>query len=216
MQKKVILKLDDFFGVLKNVKKLDKIVKKENIKVNWGIVGRFFVNISDKDLLWCKNAYESGLYNFWNHGFTHELGEFKNLTLSEQLKHICDTQDVVNNRLGIILKTFGAPCNAYNDLTSKALESVSDIRYWYYGDKNFSGINFEYDIMMEIPLFKPNYSKFKSNFNNHKKEIFVLQAHPNAWNFWDFYNFKKIVRFLKKQNCIFVFPEDIYEINNEC
>ena len=206
---KIILKLDDFTYVTKRVIKLDKLIKKENIKVTWGIIGNDFNKISHKDLKWCKKSLETGLYYYWNHGLTHDFNEFKNLSFEEQINHITTTQDIVKEKLEFGMESFGAPCNAFNQYTIKVLESIGEIKYWYYGNESFSRVTLKRDIELEQPLFRPNYNYFRQEYEKFKGNILILQAHPNQWKFWDFYNFKKIVRFLKENECSFIFPNEI-------
>ena len=209
--KYIILKADDFSKVTKSVKNLDKLIKKYNLKISWGIIGCSFEKISNDDILWCKERIATENYHFFNHGYTHEQNEFEPLSFNEQIEHIEKTQFVVKEKLGITLDTFGAPCNSYNQELKHVLEKFNDIKYWYFGDNPSVKKVYPRIVNIEYPFFKPNYKLFKKAFEQSADKILVLQIHPNSWNFFGFYNFKKIIKYLIEQNCIFTFPSDLKE-----
>lgn len=207
---KVILKLDDFYGIFPNkiLRNLHKFLLKENVKVNWGIIGNKLENFSKKQIKETKEALSTGLYSFFNHGYFHNMNEFSLLNEEEQYQHLIKTQDIIKDKLGFDCVTFAAPCNALNDESLSALNRTSAIKYWLYGKDEFRGINIKRTLNIEVPLFRPNYKNFKEAFKNYHNEPLCLQCHPNQWKLLDFWRFKQIIRFLKKNDCEFIKIED--------
>ena len=206
---KVVFKLDDFRGVTKNILKLDRIVRVENVKITWGIMGLYFSQLDDANIEWAKRSLGTGLYSYWNHGYTHAKDEFKRLNLAEQIDHLKRTQEIIKNKLGITSLTFGAPCNAINKETVSAVESIEEIKYWFYGDEDYSKILLKAKYSIEFSLGRPNYEQFKASLKYFEGGMLVLQAHPNMWKENDFLEFMKIISFLKENTCTFCFPEDL-------
>ena len=208
VKSRIIFKLDDYCGPSKHVRKLDRFIRMFKIKVTWGIIGISVEKWSNKDIEWTKSAFRSGLYHFWNHGWTHDLGEFKELSATEALDHILRTQSLVKKRLGITMHVFGAPCNAISMSTTRALERCNEIDNWYYGDQSFSRTVFKREVELEYPLGSPRLIPFVKNFRIKRRsdKTFVLQGHPNAWKFIDFLNFYCICFYLKICKSTFVFP----------
>lgn len=206
----IILKFDDFDAIASTLKQkvLNNFIQKEKIKVSWGIIGKKIKSLSLKEIDEIKKAKLSGLYSFFNHGYTHEMNEFKNLSLDEQIEHINKTQLIVKELLDIDLNAFGAPCNAINDFTIAALEANKDIKIWFFGNDQYSSINIPRELNLEIPIFHPNYVEFKKQFASFNGDFLCLQCHPNSWNWMDLYRFIKIIKYLKLLRCNFIFPEE--------
>ena len=218
---KIIFKFDDLVNCDETVLKLDNIVQKRNLKVCWGIIGKSLENPDPNYITFLK---ENNLknYHFFNHGYLHLVGpefEFFKKTKNEQEIFIKRTQDVVFEKTGIKLNSFGAPCNHVDENTKFALETVPDIRYWFYGFDDFSGCNIKRLIDMENGVGNPDFIFFYNNLNKVKNDnnILTLQGHPYMWNETQNVNFCLIVKFLKRIGCKFIFPEDIETIgeNND-
>ena len=67
----VIIKADDLKDYGVTVKKLDKIIRKENIKISWGIIGNSLDNPSEDYVQFLKNNADGRYYHFFNHGYLH-------------------------------------------------------------------------------------------------------------------------------------------------
>lgn len=218
---KIIFKFDDLVDCGETVLELDKFIKREKLKVCWGIIGKSLENPDPNYIIFLK---ENNLknYHFFNHGYLHLGGpkyEFFQNSKNEQEAYIRKTQNIVLERTGIKLNSFGAPCNHIDNNTKLALENFSDIKYWYYGLDEFKGTNIERLIDMENGVGNPDFIFFYNNLNKVKNgnNILTLQGHPYMWNETQKVNFYLIVKFLKRIGCEFIFPEDIETIgeNND-
>lgn len=216
----VILKADDLKDYGITVKKLDKIIRKENIKISWGIIGNSLDNPSEDYVQFLKNNADGRYYHFFNHGYLHlwsKNTEFGTKPYEYQLLHLRKTNDLVKDKTGIILDTFGAPNNAIDKNTTLALEQISQIKYWYYGDKSSNKKTFERIFDLEYGVGSPNYKLFKKSFENNKNksDLYVFQIHPYMWNSEGFLNFLVVVNYLKSKGAIFVAPSEVNFENRE-
>lgn len=207
--KNIIFKFDDLRSVNTSILKLDKIIQREKIKITWGVIGKTFAEQNKEDHEWARKALQSGLYYFWNHGYTHIPGEFSKLSYKEQVSHLQKTQSVLKEIFNIESNVFGAPHNAINDDTLKAVEQITELKYWFFGNENYSKTNMKEVIALEYPLFRPNYKEFKKNYQNATESLLVLQGHPSYWHWSELYQFKRIIHFLKSENCNFIFPNEL-------
>lgn len=220
---KVILKLDDLRSYETPVKKMDKLVKEENISVSWGIIGRSLEKPSEEYLKFLKDKKNDKNYHFFNYGYLHlwqGTYEFNGPNIDEQYNYLKKTQDIVKEKTGIILDCFGAPCNQISDNTTIALKQISEIKYWYFGQKNFCGtvysmpsnINCVISLcpyVFETKAGSVDFYHFKRCWKNNiiiKKEPIILQAHPYFWTDIQWLHFKCCIAYLKLQGAEFVLP----------
>lgn len=91
----------------------------------------------------------------------------------------------------------------------KALEQISDIKYWLYGEESYNRTSFKRYVNIEHPCPNADFKKFKNAYDNCSENLLVLQGHPNAWKPKHFIEFIKIIVFLKFKNCEFIFTKDV-------
>lgn len=211
--KKIIIKCDDLCGMTKKVIKLDKMIKKYKIKLSWGVIGYSLEQPSNnylKFLLTPENTY-----HFFNHGYYHNVGpnnyEFDGPGEIKQYQLILKTNMLYNKYTKKILNTFGAPCNHIDDNTNLALSRIPDIKFWYYGKDNESNTNLIRSLNIETDIGCPNFKFFIEQVRNAKiiNNPLILQCHPNAFEKKHFLELKLIIRFLLKNNCKFITPDDL-------
>lgn len=214
----VIIKADDLRGVNPNITKLDKLIEDENIKISYGIIGSSFDdNKSNKTLAkYIKQKNNSEHYHFFNHGYTHicnrenYIDEFKK-SKEDQTESLKTTQNIVKNKTGVTLDTFGAPCNEINENTTTVLNESPEIKYWYYGNPEYKRINLKRIINIENGVGNPDFYFLKDNWKNlkSKNDIIVLQVHPNMWDKNQFLHFRVCIKYLKSLGAEFITPKDI-------
>lgn len=208
---KVIFKFDDFYGIGRNVLRIDRFIRTLRIKVTWGIIGRYAESWDERTIAWVKRAIKTGLYHFWNHGYTHDMREFESLTVEEAAEHIRMTQDVVKQKVGLAMTSFGAPCNAIGPTTAQAIEQVHDISMWFFGCPNSQVQCLRRLVEMEYPCGYPSFLKTIVSIGRIAKlhKYVVIQGHPNRWGVWQRLNFYLIVLYLKLRRCEFCFPNEV-------
>lgn len=216
----IILKADDFIFdkekiVSDNWIKFIDYITYQNIQASIGIIGNSLEKGNDNYYNFIKSTNNNKLIEFWNHGYDHSLKtinnnyvwEFKGTTLNEQILHLYKTQSLAKEKLGITLKCFGAPFNAINENTKLALDKFSEINTWFFGIDS-SKCNLKRNLEIEYGTGNPNFGSFCLYYPKYKDlQYLVFQLHPNAWNYDNFNEFKKIINYLKyKQQVTFVTP----------
>lgn len=166
-----------------------------------------------------KALIKSNYFEIWNHGYEHIVGgrylngdyfsEFKNTSYEFQKSALDKTQNLCKEYLNFTPIAFGAPGNAYDDITSKVISENSELKIWFYGMANSNKMVIQRDSEVEFPVGNPIYYNF---INNYKFEVdlLALQIHPNMWDKNKFEEFRKIIEFLKSQNVTFVTPSEYY------
>lgn len=221
---KIVIKADDLIKYDRNVKRFNNIIKKENIKANWGIVANSLENADEDYINFIKNS-DKDRFGFFNHGYTHSMKvtpqdkivcEFGGKTMQEQLRYLKDAQKLVKDKTGLALNAFGAPCNQINLETKKALEQIDDIKIWYFGMDAKDKIILKRYSEIEISVGKPSYqyfikktAKYLLDENSNKALVITYQIHPNNWNTKDRREFRKIVKFLKNSGASFILQDDM-------
>ena len=231
----IILKLDDMTprGAKKGQavswrwQKLVDLLEKENIKANLGIIGNAFEKDDQIFFDWLKAQEKKGYVEFWNHGQTHkELPREGNkrrceftAPLEEQIATLKKTQQLAKEKAGIELKAFGAPFNATNADTEKALEKFPEIKVWFFGSnktKTSTKLSLKRVVNLEHPTMNPSSSGLISDYDYRGKfeKYLVLQGHPNGWSDKRFAEFAKVIAFLKSKGCKFMTTSEYLKLKN--
>lgn len=219
----IILKLDDLGHSKGRVpepwKRLGAFLKERRIPASIGIVCNSLEGDNPEYFAWIKELQESGLVEFWNHGYTHrewdENGrhywEFDGRPYEEQKQHIERSEQLAREKLGFPLTAFGAPFNATDSNTSRALAASNDIKVNMYGDTTEQAGKIILDrigaVNIESPTFSPNLEALVKGYNAHPdQKFFVIQGHPAMWTGARWEQFSKIIDFLTEQKAIFIQP----------
>jgi predicted deacetylase len=225
-QQYVILKADDLIHdenniISKNWYKFFDYVVSQKIKTSVGMVVNSLNTDDERYPALLKYLHRTGVIEFWNHGYDHRLGakdesgniydEFRNSSLEFQIEQLKKSQSLVKEKLGIKFSTFGAPGNAIDSTTIKALNQFNEIKIWFYGLDGSDKLVLERTSDMEYPAGKPDYNSFIENYDS-TKEYLVFQIHPNMWDENQFEEFKKIVSYLKDKNLTFILPTEYYNL----
>lgn len=221
----VVIKADDLRakgnGVSARWQKLVDFTCQREIKIGIGIIADSLEADNPDYFDWIKKQNAAGQIEFWNHGYDHkkwseagkEYLEFSGTSFERQKEHLERANALAREKLGFAFETFGAPFNATDENTAKALAQSEDIKIWLYGNaKNPVGklvLTRNAATNIEAPIFKPNALKFAQGYNKFPdQEIFVIQGHPDQWDDAEFAQFVGIVDFLTRANAQFVTPAD--------
>ena len=222
----VILKLDDLWGqpgkkfIRPRWARIANFLAERKIKSSIGIVGNALEGDKPEFYKWCKENHESGLIEFWNHGYTHGKVEHNGKKVGVfaashkiQLEYFEKTQKLAKEKLGFAFNTFGSPFNSLNQDTAKVLATDPDMKVWLYGrdsyakKANFKGSVLGRKINLENPVHNPNYEKFVARYEKgNLGDMIVIQGHPNGWDDKRWAAFVKIIDFLQKKGCEFTTP----------
>ncbi len=219
----VIIKADDLRAKGQSVdaawQKLVDFARERKINIGIGIIADSLETDNPGYFSWIKKQRATGLVEFWNHGYDHkqwkEAGvnyqEFKGTSFKHQKQHLECANDLAREKLGFAFETFGAPFNATDENTAKALAQSPDIKIWLYGDGEAAAGKLVLArtpaANLEAPIFKPNLLKFAQGYNKFPdQELFVIQGHPAQWSAQGWQQFVGIVDFLTEAKAVFVTP----------
>ncbi|WP_367391253.1 DUF2334 domain-containing protein [Lewinella sp. LCG006] len=224
----VILKLDDLWfedglvhpGWIQVVDFLNSMKVKGTI----GIVGNSLEEGDSTYFNWIKQRHEEG-YEIWHHGFCHcrhqeeevEIREYRGENLAAQTESLLNTQQLAQEKLGITLRSFGAPYNSTDQHTASALAEIPDLKVWMYKETDCSTDKFLLpriaEVNIEYPVHQPDFEQFKQGYEQFKNEpVLVIQGHPRSWveDESRFEAFKRIILFLVEEKVTFVTPYGYY------
>ena len=220
----ILLKLDDVVaGRLSSTpvppkwqKTLDYL-KKNNIKGSFGIICESLEKDNPTYFQWIKDVQNGGLVEMWLHGYkmrgANDKGEFEQGTAEDQRAILAKSEALAKEKLGFPLTAFGPHWSGTTDATDDALEGVPEIKIWLYGPakpKFFTRLSIDRVMALENPTFVPDPEKFKAVYEKtgFKREVLVLQGHPNQWDDkrWD--GFVQIIEFLKSKGVVFMTPSE--------
>ncbi|MEE9460471.1 MAG: polysaccharide deacetylase family protein [Bacteroidales bacterium] len=212
----IVLKLDDLIyvdggPVSERWDNFASLVTEKEIPAAIGIIGNSLEKGNGDYFEWIRERNESGLFEFWNHGFDHsrilrdglEIYEFDNSSLQDQVSTLKKTQDLAREKLGIEFVTFGAPYNHIDQNTVTALEEFPEIGIWLYGRAGTKAsktiLSRTPTVGIEYPVHKPVFYHFWNSFYFRSVEpVIVIQGHPNSWSESRLREFEMIVDYLKE------------------
>lgn len=196
-------------------------VASRGLKASAGVVGNSLEGEKDEYFSQLKSLHRGGQIEFWNHGYTHQLDsesnihEFKNSGYEGQFDNLRKTQTLAKSKLGITFTTFGAPGNAIDDDTGRAIEAFPEIEIWFFGMPGRR--NGEIFVLergktnIEYPCHNPDFESFQKDFNNEEhRSYLVLQGHPLSWDDRRFNEFERILDYLVGLGVRFETPMGYY------
>lgn len=222
----IMLKLDDLTSKSPGWVRTVEFLKEKNVKSSIGIICNSLEKDNQAYFDWIKSVQAGGLVEFWNHGYDHKewtegetkLQEFKGPSYEQQKEHFSKSQQLAKDKLGITLRSFGAPFNATDANTVKVLSEDPDVKVFLYGNPRDAATLPKVMILdrtqmnIENPLFVPNARRIEQDYDilAKKRDDFVIQGHANQWDGKRFEEFKKLVEFLISKGATFVTPYEYY------
>ena len=228
-----ILKADDFYytesqehGVEPYYLKYINLIKEKGIVSGIGTIAKNWDldTLRSDHLALIDSMKKSGCYEFWNHGYFHLWGgedgfEFKHKPYDYQYKYMKKAQDVIKEKLGVTMHTFGAPGNGVDSYTTIVLYNIEEQKVWLYPQnmpaapgvlplKNETSIEWKIDGRRS-----PNVKKYKENYDTFKyKDLpyLVCQLHPHRYNDDALAQLDSTFDFLLSKNVKFILPYDYY------
>lgn len=183
-------------------------VLERNLKASLGVIGSRAVSADPSYFDLIKELHRSGRFEFFNHGWSHDIHEFKGTPLSFQKDQIRRTQDLILSKTGITLRGFGAPGNNIDRATLQAVEEDPEIEYWFFGDQDCRKSVLRRFADVEKPMGVPNHSEFLASFSP-EPDYLVYQVHPKNWTGRMMAEFLRSVDFLQERKASFVLPTEL-------
>lgn len=218
----IILKLDDI-SVKKNTCRffptLDYL-KERKIKAGLGVIADRLDETTQPTLAPYLNAMADDgtlLFEVWHHGLDHKRPEFKDTDYSYQKTHFDEAHNIVKDKTGIEMKTFGTPYNNSDTITNRVFFESGGYKVFLFPSitpKNKKGALFlKNRVNMEKATGEPDFDFFVENYNKNKskfKDYMIIQGHPNNWDTKKIETLGKIIDYLKTENVEFTTPYEYY------
>jgi peptidoglycan/xylan/chitin deacetylase (PgdA/CDA1 family) len=224
----IILKLDDLKFekglVHQGWEQVVSYLNEKGVTGTIGLIGESLENGDSTYFDWIKARHHEG-YEIWHHGFCHckrisdekELREYRGEPFGAQQISLLKTHQLAKEKLGITLRSFGAPYNSTDECTPPALAEIPDIKVWMFKETTLPSnkfiLNRIKEVNIEYPVHVPDLEKFKAGYDRYKAEtVLVIQGHPRSWveKPERFEAFQKIIEFLIQEEVIFTTPYDFY------
>lgn len=228
IDKVVIIKADDLRKPNAKWIRFMQIVKAKSIKASVGIIAHNFPHNESDAVKWVREHQNSGRIEFWNHGWDHKrwkdksgtnISEFLSSGYKHQKQNLDKSQKKLSAILGRTMSTFGAPFNAMDANTVKALETMPELIaiFHYPKKKPIRSVWPDSKTMLYMHLVgenegvgKPNFEKFKIKYENQRGNVrfTALQFHPSVFSEEGFQAFESIIDFLKQDGWTFMLPNE--------
>ncbi len=220
----IIIKADDLIHDPDQVispkwRRFISFVEKKNIKASLGLIGYSLLEGGPDYCSFLRRVQAKGLIELWNHGYDHNLithqrgeayAEFKNTPFEYQSRHLQRTQQLAHQKLGFSLHTFGAPGNAIDEVTRRAVAAAEDIKVWFFGPDPTPGkLILKTQGVVEEPIHHPNFQIFIQKYEA-GQDYLVLQVHPHRWAEAGFDEFSRIIDHLIEEGVTFIRPYEYY------
>lgn len=199
---------------------LDYMTLKQ-IKSSIGLIGNSLEKGNITYINRLKQLAQLQYFEIFNHGYDHVIdridengkpyAEFYNTPLEQQKEHLIKTQNLAKEKLGVTLHTFGAPGNSIDNNTTKAIESIEDLKTWLYGNPSLSKLVLSNKGLIETSTSYPDYDAFLKNYDP-AVDYYVFQIHPNGFTPERLNVFKKILDYLVQQQVTFLLPYEYYSL----
>lgn len=223
-QQIILLKLDDVVARRVGTKpvsdrwlKVHDYLKENQIKGSFGIITESLEKDNEMYFQWLKEVQAAGLIEFWMHGYhmktASEPGEFEHGTAEAQRMILAKGEKLAKEKLGFTLPAFGPHWSGTTEATDEAMEKVPEVTIWLYGPekpKFFTRLSIPRVMALENPTFVPDLEKFIAFYEAKaaKREVLVLQGHPDQWDDKRWAGFTGIIDFLKSKNVEFMTPSE--------
>ena len=219
----IILRLDDLqsktTGAFEWV--LNTALEKD-VKVAFGVIGD---NLEDsacnqRFIDFMKYTDSLGM-EIWHHGYIHTNTEYKGSSYENQLESFKRTYELMQQKCGISIHTFGPPYNVSDNTTIKMItENFPGINVFMSvtdSDNIASQTKLNDRIIIESTTGIIDYEKFETSYESaveKNKKCSVILGHPAQWNETSRQYFLDIIDFLKARDCVFMTPYEYYCYKN--
>ena len=210
----VIFKLDDLRDTEKarhGFSRVFDVLVAKNIHAGFGIIADSCEDNGNKtsyyDLV--RRWAASGRVEIWHHGYDHVQGEFSDGNYARQVEHLQKANRLVAEKCGVTLRSFGAPFNANDAATVRALNDTPQLAVWMFSNNSVGAKQRLLTIRcnMEPKTGVVSYDLFVKDYAAHVGAAYiVVQGHPPYWDDASHAAFTRIVDFCRAQRCAFATP----------
>ncbi len=208
----IILKIDDLCNDnVANFQKCFEILQSYDINnAGFGIIGEHLEDSKvTSELISGITLWNSAGIEIWHHGYVHQESEFNSSSdYNTQKESFRKTCDLLYQKTGITITSFGSPWNNANETTVRVIEeNFPQIKCLMLVNATTSITNVRARANIETSVGVVNYDTFVSNYNAKLSEdAVILQGHAGVWDDNSREEFKKVLTFLQGQNATFMTP----------
>lgn len=223
----ILFKFDDVRPTVKDqTVQFDKAMSylaEQDIPASAGILGKWLEGVKEnpkkyqEQITLVRNWILAG-HQLWIHGYDHAQGEFAAYgeipasSYEKQKEIIQTTYDLMETVLHYHAACFSASYNQNNEDTISALNQafpqMKTVMFINDPNRRLEAMNLTNSCTMESGTGKASYEAFLTRYEFVKDQPYlVLQAHPGYWDDQSLQALASIVSYLKKQNCVFMTPE---------
>jgi peptidoglycan/xylan/chitin deacetylase (PgdA/CDA1 family) len=224
----VLVKADDLTYYWKDASQLHPrwiaffdLIRQEDAKAALGVEGWSLDQGKDGYFQALKSLVRDGRFELYDHGYTHSLAgadsswqataEFKGTPYEFQKSHLELTQRLIREKIGVTCIAFGAPGNAVDGATVRAVDEDADPKIWFFGLPGTTKHVISTRSPCEPSPGKPDFDELVAGYRPDAK-LLVLQIHPGSWlNPEDLDNFRQIPEFLRSKRAVFITPSEYLE-----
>lgn len=194
------------------------IAIEKGVKMAFGVIGDNLEDsaCNERFVDFIKYADSIGM-EIWHHGYVHSNTEYNGSSYSMQLESFRKTYELMEEKCGISMNTFGPPYNVADSTTIKMItENFPNIATFLSvkdPDNIATQTKLNDRIIIETETGTVDYSTFESKYASVKKnklEYSVILGHPAMWNETSRQYFSNIIDFLKEEGCVFMTPYEYH------
>ncbi|MBQ4110578.1 MAG: polysaccharide deacetylase family protein [Clostridia bacterium] len=210
----VILKFDDLgANTVGDFQSAYELCKKLDTVASFGVIGERFNEDTANSVYETIKGWHNDGFEIWHHGFDHSTAEYSTCTYDEQKEFFGKTLDLMEEKCGITITTFGSPYNNSTETTRSMIEEqypqIKAIMLADYAGTDKikvldSRINLESKtgVIASYKTFQNRYAKRGT------ADYIILQGHPSAWSEESFLNLELNIKYLKEKGCKFITPSE--------
>lgn len=222
----IILKADDLMWRRDKMPRWNRyrdFVLSRGIKTSIGIVGASLEPDRPAYFGWVRELDATPNFEFWDHGYNHiyshkipgggRYSEFRSTPLEYQRTHQLKTRSLAFRKLGIHMRSFGAPGNAIDENTSFAVSGIDNL--WVWLKPNFASSKFMMSSIAQLERWsqgvKPDFDLYEQDYNPHA-DYLLYEAHPPHWPDETFPVFERIIADMQDRGLTFALPSEYVEL----
>lgn len=222
----IIFKMDDLRARSQYAfQRVADICSDYGCKAGFGLIARSVEGDTVKEsyINRIKNFENSGRIEIWHHGYDHFMSldtvtEFRKMPYQHQYDHYKKALELVYERCGIKMRTFGSPGNRNDANTLLVMSQFPQIEVFlfpYYNDSTNKKFTLTHRVNMEKGTGIMDYNYFVNNYHSKADwEYMILQGHPGIWKEQDYKAFIDVIEFLKSKDVVFMNAYEYYKFLN--
>jgi peptidoglycan/xylan/chitin deacetylase (PgdA/CDA1 family) len=219
----IIFKFDDLTERSQYAfQRVAEIVILKDCKAGFGIIAKSCEDNGEKEAYYnrVKNFVNTERIEIWAHGYDHFLNgvivtEFLTMPYQHQYEHFKKSLDLVSEKCGITMRSFGAPGNRSDSTTISVINQFPQIEVFllpFFSDSTNKQLLLTSRVNMEKGTGNMDYDYFVNNYNaNADRPYMILQGHPGVWKEEGFDVFARIIDFLKTKGVTFMTSYEYFE-----